>query len=451
MNSKQQNDLVVNSFLERTFLGGWKNPELERYQNMNRVEIFFDSKCNLNCKYCYLARFKDLYPMEIQGNENLLKNMDLILKWFVKNKYHPDIEFFSGEPLIQDTAFKAIDMILDTYKYLPFKPNSITVPTNYTFLLKDDLTKRVENLLAKGKECGIGIYLSASFDGKYCEDNRPLRAFKREVDPRDDAYYDKCFEFSAKYNFGFHPMVYSEHIEDWPKNFLWFQENMKKHGIPPNAIYLLEVRNEEWTNKQINDLGDFMKFLIKWTFEELCHKDIGKLVQVILEGKGYNILGNPFSTIGRGLGCSIQSILDIRVGDLSLVPCHRTSYAPFVLGHLNVENNEITGIEADNPELLLTIYSLNANNFPFCESCMIKHLCCKGCLGSQFETTGDLFTPIPTVCKMEHKKILSIIEALDETKALGTLMNYIAPEKVRAIDLLWKIKSEKKCDQQLKS
>ena len=38
-------------------------------------------------------------------------------------------------------------------------------------------------------------------------------------------------------------------------------------------------------------------------------------------------------------GCTINRALIVRMGDLAIVPCHRTSYDQFLLGHFNVEND----------------------------------------------------------------------------------------------------------------
>ena len=44
--------------------------------------------------------------------------------------------------------------------------------------------------------------------------------------------------------------------------------------------------------------------------------------------------------------CTISYTLMIRAGDLSIVPCHRTSYQKFIYGKYIVKNNQIQGIEA---------------------------------------------------------------------------------------------------------
>ena len=51
-------------------------------------------------------------------------------------------------------------------------------------------------------------------------------------------------------------------------------------------------------------------------------------------------------------GCTINRALIVRMGDLAIVPCHRTSYDQFLLGYFNVENEKIVGVTAKNIQLM---------------------------------------------------------------------------------------------------
>jgi radical SAM protein with 4Fe4S-binding SPASM domain len=429
---KEENDDLVNSFINRTFKKGWS----EGLPNFEKIELEIGTKCDLKCKYCYFNRHGEkLYPSAIQNPKTVYANLEILLDWMVENGYHPEIDFFSGEPFAQELGFDGIKLILDKYKSEEKKPRVI-VPTNYTFLLSEEKTKRVEDLINYGKEVGIDVILSASMDGKYCEQNRP---FATGEETRNNEYYDKCFKFGKKWGFGFHPMVYSELIENWKENFLWFQRNFEKYGIHFFNIYLLEVRNPEWNRKQMRELMNFIDFLVNWSYEVPCKKDGNNLIDLILQKRGYNILANAFSSTGRGLGCSIQATLMVRLGDLAIVPCHRTSHAPFVTGKFKVKNGKIAGIESNNPELMIGEFSFQSNNSPICETCPIKHLCSKGCLGSQFETTGDLFSPIPTVCQMEHAKIYSLVASLKKIGVYGKIYERLENDKKASLDTLEEI------------
>ncbi len=450
---QRENNELIEGFLERTFYSGWRDPENEQLANFRGLELMMNYSCNLACKYCYVAKHGEkLYPSDTYKDEDaLMRNLDLVIDWVLENEFKPKLEFFSGEALVQPIGHKALNRILDRLGgHIPL----LVIPTNYTFLLSDKLTKQVEELIEKAKASGTRLGLSASVDGKFIESNRPFAstvdyektyaddatkwhwAYNDTPDPRDDAYYEKLFAFQKKHGFGFHPMIYSDNIEKWIDNFLWFQDQFKKHDLPWWNIYLLEVRNVEWTIQQCKEFAGFMKFLVKWLYNGPAKGSQKAWAQLVFSRRGFNILSNPLSRTGRGMGCSFQSDLYIRLGSLDLVPCHRTSYEQFVLGKYVVKDGRIDHFKARNPELFIAGISTDAKNWPYCEQCMIRDLCSQGCQGAQVETTGDLYTPFPTMCRMEHAKIKGLVEGLIECKLLELICNRITAEKAVQLQLV---------------
>lgn len=436
MNYQEENNFLLNSFLQRTFFNGWTKKDDSRYENFRRIEFILNAKCNLNCTYCYYTKYGDqLYPKKISQPKDILRNLGMLLDWLIDNGYAPDIDLFSGEPLFQEVGFDALQMILDKFSSAERRPKNIVIPTNYTFILTERLVEKVEKLLEHSRNVGIPIILSASFDGKFCEANRP---FKNGEEKRDGKYYDRCFEFNKKYKFGFHPMIYSHLIERWEDNFLWFQEKFEEFGIPFSNIYLLEVRNVEWADEEILDYMDFLEFLIDWTFKNPCKGSTNNYLDFLFRRRGYNILSNCLTTIGRGLGCSLQSCLYVRLGDLAIVPCHRQSYSQFIVGNFVKEDSRITGIEARNPELAIGEVAFDSKTQPQCEACTIKYLCQGQCLGSMYEVTGDLFSPIPTVCKLEHAKVKAMMRTYKRLGIYEVIFSRLNREKQTCLDILEK-------------
>ena len=426
----EENDGFIEKFIEHTFIEGFR----QKFPNWDRLELMLDTSCTLGCRYCYYNNPKHdkyLYPIRLEKAEDYAKNARILFEWLYNEKgvVPRSIDIFGGEVTVKPEFYGILDAIDDVFGDDASKI-SVVVPSNYSFLLSDKWKEKMIDYLENSK---VKLALSASIDGKYLETmNRPLMGNPR-TDPRDDEWYDELFAFNKKYGFGFHPMIYSQGIELWKDNFLWFQSMFDKHNIPWWSIYLLEIRNPEWTKEQIREFGDFIEFLVKWTFKNRLNEDIGKYILFTFKMRGYNIL-NPFSGIGRGLGCSIQSMMFVRLSDLALVPCHRTSYDEFVYGRFVVDNDKIVGIKAKNIELLNAIYSLVSENQPYCEGCSIKEVCSHGCLGAQYELNGDLFTPIPTVCALEHEKIRRIIKA---TKDIGAY-EFILGELNEDRRLIWK-------------
>jgi len=408
-----QDNELVESILERTFFSAWKNQKhLEneyKYGNYSELELQITTACNQNCKYCYYSRYsKDLYPPQINRPKIILHNTDLMLDWLSKNSLYPKISLFSGEIFSTNVGFQVLEKAIDWHISNKIQRGMIVIPTNFTFILDKSKTNDVEYLLNKAVTNDVRVHLSASVDGKYCDENRPLRS---GLD-RTESYYDDLFMFCKKWGFSFHPMVYSGGIEKWTDNFLWFQENFIKHDIDWKSLYLLEVRNVEWNKQQLKEFYKFIRFVVGWSYQRsgVSKKEFPGFV---FKHKLFNLF-SLFSTTGRGIGCSIQSNMQVRLGDLTTTLCHRNAYKELNLFRFKVDNDEIVGIESINPALLISMYSAKTSNFPFCEHCAIKDLCSGQCLGAMYEINRDNFIPIPTVCALEHAKVAAILDELKE-------------------------------------
>ena len=417
MSINKENTELFNYYLQNTFFKSWRMLyEVGRVDdylaNYSQFELMVNNKCHLACKYCYMNKYGDQYfPKGTQSPSTILRNSKMLLEWFAENRYAPALEIFAGDsvtdPVCRKIAHQVYDMALDGKR----AATNLMIPTNFSWIRFDKYVRDVEDIKEKSEYTGIPYSLSASIDGKYMDEcNRPLKSCNKAY---DEEFYNKVFEFSAKHRCGFHPMVYSNNIERWIDNFLWFQDNFEKYGIGWKNLYLLEVRNVEWTEQQTIDYSKFIKFLIHWSYDK-CDRDSTKFHDFIQNGRGFNILSSWSATIGRGVGCSIQSNICTRVGDLGIVPCHRLAYKYFDSGRFVVENNKITGVEADNLELWLMIQAYSSKVAGYCEKCRIKSVCHAGCLGAQYEITGDMFAPIPTVCRLFHTKVYTIIETLKE-------------------------------------
>lgn len=423
---KMNNDILI-SFLKRNFFDKWAENDGSTF-----LELIVSDKCDHNCSYCYYRKYgHHFFNEETRKEENILKNLDMVLRWLGKNNYRPKIDIFSGELFSTETGFKVLDRVID---YL--RPGEYTViPSNMSFIFDDEKTERVLSLKKKAGMKDVGVLLSGSVDGKYMEENRPLLDGRK----RDDEYYHKMFSFAAERRVGFHPMIYSKGIERWKENFLWFMKNYEKYGIDKKNFYLLEVRNAEWNKEQSLEFGKFVRFLTHWTWD-FCGRNKNAFMDFMFKDGGFNILSDLFAGTGRGIGCSIQSSFAITLGDLTFPACHRTAYKFFLGGRFIVENGEIVRIQAENFLTYINIKSYDATTQPYCESCYIKHLCTKGCLGSQFETTGNIFIPIPSVCRLEHIKVISILRALKEINVLGEIISLTSQERKNNILLLEKEK-----------
>lgn len=420
---------LLKSFLNRTFFASWKSEDLNYLRNFKQLELEINSSCDLKCDYCYYTNHgKQLYPANISKKKDILKHTDLIINWLDENKMFPIIEIFSGEPFIQNITYDILYKLIDFY-YKNNVNSTIVIPSNFNFVLDDTKLDKFRKIISYANSKDVTILCSVSIDGKYCDnDNRPFRTGYI----RDDNFYDKVFKIAKEYNYGFHPMVYYNNIEKWIDNFLWFQEMFKKYDIPWDNLYLLEVRNDGWTKESVSEFYKFYKFVCDWTINKISRdikfKDNKEKIEYLFSTRCFNL----FSTLGkcgRGMGCSIQSALYVRLGDLAIHPCHRLMYPWFKSAEFVVDNNKIVDIKAHNWQLYMNIISCNGANFPWCQDCLIKHVCGYGCLGSQFEAMGDPFVPIPSVCYLEHAKFKAIVDSLIENDYLNYFLNICGDEQ----------------------
>jgi radical SAM protein with 4Fe4S-binding SPASM domain len=432
---KNQNDELLNSFLNRTFFRAWKHTEKERkcltengLCNYGSIELDINWICDLNCSYCYVKKYgKEYYPEhDLIKPENIKRNTKILMRWLKENNFKPNIELFSGETLSQKIGVDVLDIVVEE-----FDEPKIVLPTNMNFLFSEDQTNRILSIKKKAEEKGGYISFSASVDGGFLEENRPPESKKKIRTPE---FYDKMFKFCKEHRCGFHPMIAAKNIDKWKDNWLWWQDKLEKYGFQWDKIYLLEVRNNDWDEKSCQDYSEFLEFVLDWTFEKV-NKDKNVFVEKIFN-KGFNFLSTPFNIIGRGLGCSIQSTLMLRLGDLSIFPCHRLMYDFHRSGQMIVEDGKISRIEGDNVPLFLMENSLLAKNQPYCEQCLMKEFCSFGCLGAQFEETTDPFTPIPSVCRMYHYKIKTMFEKLDKLGVMPIVLERLGHRKRKEYESL---------------
>ena len=433
---ERENQELADHFLETYFFSNFRTPKQDKKGNDRiayTIELIISPECNLGCKYCYVHRHrKDIFPASCFDHDSTITNLYKILNWMKINHFNCDIEIFSGELFGQEIGYEVMNIIYEWAKELPEEDRleNITIPTNFTWIMSDEHANKVEELINKFASIKVNLGLSASFDGKYMEENRPYLPKGTDIPfsgIRDDEYYDKCFKFIKKNHCGLHPMVYSKNIKAWPQNFDWFQEKMAEYDFPWEGLYLLQVRNEEWTAEEIQDCTKFLEHLYAFAWEKVEHNP-DALVDWILKTQGFNILGQPYSTCGRGLTCCIQTQFGIRVSDLMIYPCHRLGYKDFYQGYL--ENDEEFGLRFKNlnVESLISTYTVSKESFPYCAQCPINRLCTGQCLGACYESTSNMFVPIPTVCALHHAMAVTGIKCLKKYGAFGQMLRHMDAE-----------------------
>lgn len=443
---------------QKTILDYYLNTELfplhesgKHYVNKNDLEIIVRSQCNQSCEYCYLTKYRNsLYPNEPLEKETILNNINLLLDYVynVRKNFFYNIELFAGDLFYDDIFFDIIDLI---YKYLIeikniepqlfFFETHIMIPSNLSFAYThpEKADKVIHYADKMYKELNTRILFSWSTDGPYGVDSRE----KKEL-PKD--YFNTILKFCKKLEIGMHPMTAAANVPALKMNYDWWLEVLdsfyEDNVLSDFQPMMLEVRNgNEWTNEIIDCYLDFLTYAFNLRLTKICNNDPELLAKQLFcqdlskfapnEYKytdNYDFLRLRFSCQDKDsenerVGCSMQHSVMLNSTNLSLVICHRLAYENMTGAFFKVENNKIVDILPHNFDTYFTAKSFKLQNSPFCNKCPIEKLCLHGCLGAQYEYSGELFFPIPSVCNLFKRKMYHLLRLHDEHNLLDIAYN----------------------------
>ena len=282
---------------------------------------------------------------------------------------------------------------------------------------------------------------SLSVDGLIIDnEERPLN----NGTVRTEDYYENLFMFAYHNHFYFHPMLSAHSVSKWIENYKWWMKKLEEYEFPPDAVMILEVRNNEWTEENLKDFANFLNFLIDENIKR-HNGDIESYIMSYFDGD-YSLsnIVSGYTPVNMAAAelyppCTIAQALTIRMGDLAICPCHRTAYNKLLYGWFKTENDKIVGIKQNNVYNAIRVLLTNhrAGHIK-CDTCIYASHCLQGCMGCQFENNNDMFMPIENICKLNKVKWQTIIKKLQEVGALDVLkkINAYQTSYRRAVDFL---------------
>lgn len=427
---QQENNELLKFILNERFFKNWKKDIIDQkdLHTVSELEFFITNQCNQHCEYCYLYDNYQLYPKEAISSKTILNNLEIVFNWLIEQQFYINkIDFFSGE--IWHTQF-GLDILEATYQAIQrgLKIKNIMIPTNGCFVLDENKKQKIQNYITAYQAYGVALLFSFSIDGKIIDNlNRP----RNNNQLYDDIFYQKLFDFAYHNNFYFHPMVAAYSIELWQENFLWWKNMCDKYNFKVHErVMMLEVRNDDWTTEKIAHYCQFVRFLLD-DFRETYpnHRSVEDFSYFLFGNfsteESYSYLPWNLALVPDIFSCTVATQLCIRLGDLTIAPCHRTSYDKFLYGKFIIKGNKIVDIEENNLYLAERIlYFNNIFSSPKCDTCEYNSFCLKGCAGSQYENTNDLFFPINSVCNLEKAKIDTLIEYYQNFGIFDYLKNF---------------------------
>ncbi len=477
-----EDKIVLNNFLQKSL---HTLPEKKHGYGFTgeAIELIIRPECNQKCEYCYITQHgKELYPQRL-NKEDTLHNVDLFLDYILNNlKIFPHRwELFAGDLFYDDIFFDIIELfkkhlipIFNNYQDLFVGSTNfyndivIIVPSNLSFVYyqPEKAKKTIELIDDLYKTYNIKIAFSWSTDGPYAIDSREKKNLP-------DNYFDTIIDFCIKTQTGYHPMLAAENIEHWKENYDWWLEACEKLNKGTNHIgdfqpYLLDVRNDNWTDDKIDAYLELLDHMMKIRFEKICKSDVDILSRHFFQNDTlppeYSRHGcdplhlnykNP-DTVGyrESPSCSLFSGLHFNCTNLSLVPCHRLSYANLTTCYfITDENNEhIIDFVPQNTSLFLSMKTMKFYNAPICAQCKLMPICLLGCHGAQFEYSGDPYLPIPSLCYFFHRKYAHLIKLYEKYNLIehSYKNQYIDDEIYNYYkNLLTKIKEEEENGQKI--
>lgn len=426
----EQNELLK-TVLDLRYFSPWRDTVIDQgsLQHDSNLEIYITNVCNQKCEYCYLVNQPDLYPADKRDPELLLNNLILLYDWILDNGFSiPRVDLYSGEIWHSDFGLKILEISL-TYIKKGMKIGWFMIPSNCSFVFDEIQLSKIQNYIDAFRANGSGLVFSISVDGAIVDDfSRPMNNGKN----RTEEYYNRLFLFAKFNNFYFHPMVAATNIDYWCDNYDWWKEQYKYWDMDINTLMMLEVRNNNWSEEAINKYNLFMDKLIEEQFIK-CKNDIKTFSERLLGIRQYlsrhqknsplsGYIPYAFPPSDTFLGCGAANLLTVRLGDLAIVPCHRTAYNKLLFGYFVVEDNEIVDIIANNPQMAIQFTMANVNLSYFgCDVCTYRDYCLKGCNGCQYEEMGDPFIPIPGVCNFFKKKYNHLLKKYQDMGVLDFL------------------------------
>lgn len=438
---QKEQDELLQTVLDLRFFLPWSDTITDEFsiQQDAGLEIYITNACNQRCEYCYLTKFEGLYPSDKRNPELLLHNLRLLYDMIVEKEYFiPKLEFFTGEIWHEKLGRDVLDITYDYIANKGMRIGWILIASNCSFCLHDEPMQEIQKRIDAFNRIGCPLCYSISVDGGMLEDVRPDIV---ETDHYNDDFYDRLFCFAKHNNFNFHPMVSAVSVERWIENYEWWVKKLTEYGLDADKLMMLEVRNADWTPERIEAYNKFNEYLLRRYLDVNCHGDktlFFNRVFYVRDSKGDNPGGYVswgFPKCDTFIGCTASVDLTVRLGDLAIAPCHRTSYNKYLYGWFNVEDDKITSIAANNPQMAVKVLMTNFNTGSYgCDTCVYNRYCLKGCMGSQIENMGDPIVPVPNVCaffRSKYSHLLKVYEELGAFKYLET----ISPKEIEYEDV----------------
>ncbi len=338
--------------------------------------------CNLACRYCFASGGDFNTKKELMSLETAKGAIDFLIK-NSGNRYHLEVDFFGGEPLMNYDVVKECVAYARVEEKKYNKKFRFTMTTNA--LLIDD-----EKIEFFNKEMDNVVL---SIDGR-----KEVNDYTRPT-INNKGSYELIIENIKKVAFLRHKLKKDYYIRG---TYTAYALDFEKDVEHLASLGLKNISMEPVVALEEND------YAIKSSHIEMLKDSYDKLLDIYLKNKGtdkefsffhFNMdLDNDkceYKKIaGCGAGCEYISVTPN--GDV--YPCHQfVGDNKFNLGHINDSSL--------NEDLRKDFYSCTLQDNKNCEDCFSKYFCSGGCLANNYNFNNDINIPYETGCELLKKRV----------------------------------------------
>lgn len=338
--------------------------------------------CNLKCIYCF-AQGGNYGNMVKPMDEDIIGQIDELVKNYKTSSNKVRLEFFGGEPLLNFNVIKTILSFTRNYSTKENMKFINRISTNLTHVNEEIIQTLGEN----------NFIISVSIDGcREVQDS--LRPFKN-----DKGSFDVIMNNVKSIREKFDNVIIVARITIAQKG-ISLLENIKAlistDYFDYVSIYPASIKDEKHPQKKYKYYFD--EEIKQQINEVICNYDhlfdISKRFRGILEyEKIYDALLNGKISVSH---CAAGATYFTLSGDKSVVPCHR------LCGKDNFILNQDTSVL---DRKIINDWSVKVDDHPECSKCWARYICGGGCKQEHYSANGTIHEVNKDSCKY-HKFVL---------------------------------------------
>lgn len=336
--------------------------------------------CNLRCKYCFASQGDFQGQRSLMSLETGKRAFDFLIE-NSGNRYHLEVDFFGGEPLMNFDLVKELVAYGRSLEKENHKKFRFTLTTNGVLL--DDknipfINAEMDNVVLSldgRRDINDEMRPTTNHRGSY---DLIVPKFKKLIEGRGDK------DYYIRGTFTNHNLDFSNDVE------LYHDLGFKKTSMEPVVTdpaepYAIREEHLEEILKEYETLGR--------KYQDIRKKDEDFLFFHYM----IDLSGGPCA-YKRSTGCGAGSDYIAVTPEGDIYPCHQ------FVGETEFKMGDIWSGIKDN-KLQEDFKSANIYTKEDCQTCWAKYYCSGGCHANAWYNNGTIYEPFKLGCEMEKKRL----------------------------------------------